>query len=241
MESDEIRRRVEELEPWVNEFSFEGIRYATGSQLDYLLREHPNDRARAFFAAFPNARRILELGALEGADTLALSRHPEVSILAIEGRESNLCRAEFVLELHEVSNVTFQLDDVETVNFAALGTFDAVLCAGLLYHVQRPWALLQEIARVTDRLYLSTHYWGSPANAVDVDGYAVKLVHEDHPEPQTRGLSVNVRWLDRSSLMKALADAGFDEVEVLHERTSDEVSDLVAVCRTARAHDPVAR
>ncbi len=240
MERDDVRCRVQELEPWVNEFSFEGIRYASGSGLGYLFSQQPDDRARDFFAAFPDARTVLELGALEGADTLALSRYPGVSILALEGREANLRRAEFVLELHGVDNVELRLADVEKVDFAAFGRFDAVLCAGLLYHVQRPWELLQDIARVTDRFYLSTHYWGSPAEA-DVDGYAVKLVREDHPEPQTRGLSVDVRWLDRGSLLKALADAGFEQVEVLHERTSEQVCDLAAVCRTARARDPLTR
>lgn len=241
MERDDVRHRVEELGPWVNEFSFEGIRYARGSKLAYPLSQYPDDRARDFFAAFPDVQKILELGALEGADTLALSRYPGVSIVALEGRAANLRRAEFVLGLHGVRNVELRLADVETVDFAALGRFDAVLCAGLLYHVRRPWALLRDVAQVTDRLYLSTHYWGSSAHLGDLDGYAVKPVREDHPEPQARGLSVDVRWLDRGSLMKALADAGFGEIEVASERTSEQVCDLVAVCRTARALNPLTR
>jgi len=241
MEREDVRRRVQELEPWVNEFSFEGVRYTSGLQLNYLLSQHPDDRARDFFAAFPGAQKILELGALEGADTLALSRYPNVSVLALEGREANLRRAELVLELHGVANVELRQADVEALNFSALGTFDAVLCAGLLYHVRRPWALLRDIAAVTDRLYLSTHYWGSSDGLGEADGYAVKAVREDHPDPQTRGLSADVRWLDRGSLMRALAEAGFTQVQVLHERTSEQVCDIVAVCRTERAHDPVIR
>ncbi|MGB3443767.1 MAG: class I SAM-dependent methyltransferase [Actinophytocola sp.] len=231
MEREDIRRRVKELEPWVNEFSFEGDRYANGSRVDYVLSQHSDARARDFFAAFPDARRILEIGALEGADTLALSRYPGVSILALEGRESNLRRAEFVLELHGVDNAEVRSADIEAIDVAELGTFDAVLCAGLLYHVREPWTVLRDIARVAGGLFLSTHYWGSSELLENVDGYSVKPVREDHPEPQARGLAVDVRWLDRPSLMMALADAGFDEVEVLRERTSDEVCDLVAVCR----------
>ncbi|MFV2109747.1 class I SAM-dependent methyltransferase [Micromonospora sp. LOL_015] len=239
MEREDVRRRVQELEPWVNEFTFEGVRYTSGLQLDYLLSQDPKDRARDFFAAFPGSRRILELGALEGADTLALSRYPDVSILALEGREANLRRAELVLDLHGVTNVELRLADVEALDFPALGTFDAVLCAGLLYHVRQPWTLLRDIARVTDHLYLSTHYWGSSAGLAATDGYTVKAVRENHPDPQTRGLSVDVRWLDRGSLMRALADAGFGRVDVRHERTSDQVCDLIAVCRTERTPAPV--
>ncbi|GAA0730905.1 methyltransferase domain-containing protein [Dactylosporangium roseum] len=231
MDSTEIRRRVLELEPWVNGFEFDGVVYAGESKLDYVLRQDPDERARRFFQAFPDAQRILELGALEGADTLALSRRPGTRVLALEGRVENLRRAELVLEVHGATNAEMRLADVETLDLAELGHFDAVLCAGLLYHVQEPWTLLGNIARVSDNLYLSTHYWGTAEGLARLDGFVVKPVREEHPEPQARGLSVDVRWLDRESLMKALADAGFVHVEVLHERTSPEVCDIVAVCR----------
>lgn len=229
----EIRRRVRELEPWVNDFVYNGVRYATASTRDYLLSQPPQERADAFFAAFPGAKRVLELGALEGADTLAMSGQPGVEILALEGREENLRRAEFVMEVHGVTNVELRLADVESMEFAGLGHFDATLCAGLLYHVQRPWELLADIGSVSDCLYLSTHYWGSSDGMTDLDGYAVHPVREDHPEPQARGLSVDVRWLDRPSLMRALEQAGFTDVEVLHERATAEVCDIVAACRKA--------
>ncbi|MGI5339236.1 class I SAM-dependent methyltransferase [Streptomyces sp. CA-181903] len=227
----EIQRRVTELEPWVGDFVYNGVRYATASTRDYLLSQPPQDRADAFFRAFPQAKRVLELGALEGADTLAMAGQDGVEILALEGREENLRRAEFVMELHGVSNVELRLADVESMDFAALGHFDATLCAGLLYHVRRPWELLADIGSVSDCLYLSTHYWGSSEGLDVVDGYAFHPVREDHPEPQARGLSVDVRWLDRPSLMRALERAGFTDVEILQERVTPEVCNIVAAAR----------
>jgi SAM-dependent methyltransferase len=238
MNRTEIHRRVAELEPWVNGFEFDGVRYAEGSQHGYLLSQVPVARAEAFYTAFPDARRVLELGALEGADTLALSRRPGVTVLALEGREENLRRAELVMEVNGVTNVELRVADVERIDFAGLGRFDAVLCAGLLYHVQEPWKLLKDIAGVADGIYLSTHYWGSSDSLLSTDGYTVKPVREEHPEPQARGLSVDVRWLDRDSLFAALGNAGFTEVEVLHERTSPEVCDIIAVGRRAGVGRP---
>lgn len=234
MNREEIGRRALELGPWVNGFEYEGVRYISASVQDYVLSQTPDERAISFFAAFPDARRILELGALEGADTLALSRHPGTSVLALEGRAENLRRAEFVLEAHGAANAEVRLADVELLDLASLGPFDAVLCAGLLYHVREPWSLLVNIARVTGDLYLSTHYWGTSNDLLSIEGFTVKPVREEHPEPQARGLSVDVRWLDRRSLMRALSNAGFVNIEVLHERVSPDVCDLIAVCRKAR-------
>lgn len=231
MDRMEIQRRALELEPWVNGFEYEGVRFTRGSELGYLLGQAPQDRARAFYTAFPEARSILELGALEGADTLALARRPGTRVLALEGRPENLRRAEFVLEVNQVTNARMQVADVETLDLSTLGRFDAVLCAGLLYHVREPWKLLAAIGTVTGNLFLSTHYWGSSEGLDAVDGLAVKAVREEHPEPQARGLSVDVRWLDRASLMRALKAAGFARIEVLHERISADVCDIVAVCR----------
>jgi SAM-dependent methyltransferase len=232
MDREEIQRRAKELEPWVNEFEYDGVRYAEGSGHGYRLSQDPADRARAFYAAFPGATRVLELGALEGADTLSLARQPGSSVLGLEGREENLRRAELVMEVHGITNVELRIADVETLDFAALGRFDAVLCAGLMYHVREPWALLKAIAGLSAGIYLSTHYWGSSDGLETLDGYSVKHVREEHPEPQARGLSVDVRWLDRPSLFAALKNAGFTEVEVLHERASAEVCDIVVVGRT---------
>ncbi|GAB7042994.1 phytanoyl-CoA dioxygenase family protein [Catenuloplanes niger] len=233
MEREDIRRRAKELEPWVNGFEYDGVRYADGSDHGYLLSQDPADRARAFYAAFPGATRVLELGALEGADTLELARQrSDAHVLGLEGRVENLRRAEFVMDVNGITNVELRLADVEALDFPALGRFDAVMCAGLLYHVREPWALLKDIAGVSAGIYLSTHYWGSSDGLETLDGYSVKHVREEHPEPQARGLSVDVRWLDRPSLLAALENAGFTEIEVLHERTSPEVCDIVVVGRT---------
>jgi SAM-dependent methyltransferase len=231
---EEIERRALQLEPWVNGFEYNGVRYARGSELSYLLGQAPEDRAQSFFAAFPESRRILELGALEGADTLALARYPGTSIVAIEGRSENLARAEFVMEVHGVTNAELRLGDVEKLDFSLLGHFDAVLCAGLLYHVQEPWTLLDNIAKVSGNLFLSTHYWGTSEGLEEHSGLAVKPVLEEHPEPQARGLSREVRWLNRASLMGALASAGFREVDVAHEQVRPGVCDLVVICRKDR-------
>ncbi|MEV0005607.1 class I SAM-dependent methyltransferase [Micromonospora sp. NPDC050980] len=234
MRPDEIQRRATELGPWVNGFEYDSVTYPRDTQ----VAPPRVGRALPFFDVFPDATRILELGALEGADTIRLASRPGVTVVAVEGRADNLSRASFVLGLHGLTNVRLVHADVEQFDLRSLGRFDVVLCTGLLYHLQRPWDLLRSIADVSDGLFLSTHYWGDADTTFDTEGYVVKLVHEDHPEPRTRALTETTLWFDRPSLLKALTDAGFGTPQVINERVAPSVCDIVLAAR--RAHQTVA-
>ncbi|MCX4666482.1 methyltransferase domain-containing protein [Streptomyces sp. NBC_01381] len=242
MNVDEIQHEALELGPWVNRFEFDGRTYP---RLDHAQTAEEESaapprkgRAQAFFDVFPDAKQILELGALEGADTVRLACRPGTSVLAVEGRADNLSRGEFITGLHQLANVEWMCADVETLDFEALGTFDAVLCAGLLYHLQEPWRHLREIAKITDRLFISTHYWGGTGTMAGPDGHTVKLVHEEHPEPRTRALTETVLWFDRESLLQAIRDAGFDGMNILHDVQTDTVCDMIVAChRTSPSRD----
>jgi hypothetical protein len=56
-----------------------------------------------------------------------------------------------------VTNADVRFVHLETFDLTTLGSFEAVFNGGLLYHLPRPWELLERVARVTDQLYLSTH------------------------------------------------------------------------------------
>jgi hypothetical protein len=224
-----IQARAVELGPWVNSFEYGGKLFPSPDGSGSSLAPRAG-RAQAFFDVFPDARRILELGSLEGADTVRLAQRPGTNVVAVEGRADNVARAEFVVGLHGLRNVTLVHADVESVDLAALGAFDAVLCAGLLYHLQEPWRLLATLGAMTTGLFVSTHYWGGETDRRE-GGYAVKIVHEDHPEPRTRALTPTVLWFDRASIFQALTDAGLDDVQIVAERRTREVCDIILAAR----------
>lgn len=233
---DEIQRRVDELGPWVHAFEFEGVRYFDSGDRPVHWGDHGmlrSRRAQPFYDAFPHAQRILELGALEAADTVSLASRPGTEVLAIEGREENLRRAEFVVALYGLSNVRLVLADVETADLGEFGSFDAVLCSGILYHVARPWALLAAIAAVTDNVFIWTHYWGDDSDDTTVrrGGYRVKEVREEFVEPRLRGLTSVSLWFCESSLYQALADSGFAEVEAIAEGGDGPIREITIVAR----------
>ncbi len=82
--------------------------------------------------------------------------------LGVDVRESNIEACRYVQSKIALPNLQFVRDDVW--NIANYGSFDAVFCCGLLYHLDRPRAFLDVLSSVTKRLLiLQTHF--SEANA----------------------------------------------------------------------------
>src|SRR5262245_58343534 len=138
--------------PWVSRFRIGGRAY--GGTFDTVA----DPRLGHFGREFPTARRVLELGSLDGAHTFALAAMPGVeSVTGIEGRAANLKKARFVQRKLGVRNVTFVHANLEEFDLESLGRFDAVFCSGLLYHLPRPWELLYRVAAVSEGMLLATH------------------------------------------------------------------------------------
>jgi hypothetical protein len=163
-------------------------------------------------------KTILEMGALEGAQTFLLARHPGVRrVLAIEGREANLRRARLVQELLQVRNVEFVQANLEEADLSIYGAFDAVFCCGLLYHLPKPWELIQRLPAIAPVLYIWTAYAGDQEATVLPNGMRGKIHAEGGPEEPLSGLSPTATWLTLDCLLAVLRDAGYLRVEVIHD------------------------
>ena len=198
----EIAERFAALEPWATRFVIDGE--AFGGELDYS----DDRRVATFFHWFGAPRTILELSSFEGVHTLQLAA-PETTerVLGLEVRDDNVARARLVAELLGRGNIEFAVEDLEHVDLSRYGRFDAVFCAGLLYHLVVPWRLLSEIGTVSDRLFLDTHYWPWPP-AAEVDGYGGGWAEERDGSPLS-GRDRRSFWLTRSALHEALTNTGW--------------------------------
>src|SRR5438093_2424195 len=126
------------LTPWIFKFRIDGADY--GGEISAI----GDVRVERFFRFAPNAANILELGALEGAHTFILAEHPGVKrVLALEGREQNLRKARLVQEHLQVRNAEFAQANLEESDLSAFGKFDAIFCSGLIYHLPKPWKLIE--------------------------------------------------------------------------------------------------
>lgn len=206
MTRDDLAERFAAVGPWFTRFVVDGCEF--GGEADYSPDLEPDGRVWLFFEWFGRPRTILELGSFEGAHTLMLAAaEPVERVLGLEGREQNVRRAQLAAELLGRGNIAFHQADLENVELASYGRFDAVFCAGVLYHLPEPWRLLEAIGAVSDQLFLDTHY---AAQATDErGGFGGAEVAEGGYDDSLSGLSSSSFWLTLRSLREALDRAGF--------------------------------
>jgi len=176
-----------------------------------------------------DALRIVDLACCEGIYGIEFALHG-ANVLNTEGREVNLAKVRFVKDMLGLDNLECALDDVRNLSQEKYGTFDAVLCLGILYHLDTPAAFefVEKVADVCRRVaIIETHisleavesclwkgktYWGV---------YGAE--HNPNSGPEERLKAVfdsldNVRsfWLTHASLCNLLRQVGFTSVYQCH-------------------------
>lgn len=163
--------------------------------------------------------RILDLASRVGAFSDPLAREG-ASVLGIEARQENIDQAPPItpgLDLH------YECDDVRSVTAAVTGTFDVVLCLGLLYHLDAKSArdLLLELAQMSTLLILDTH--------ISTAGETITHLHSGHrytghiyadytDSPWGSYKNETSFWFTIESLTDLLTDCGFRDVKLIAGR-----------------------
>jgi len=209
LDSEDLNAAFARLAPWISQFRIGGADYggATSSVGD--------PRLGMFHEFAPETQTILELGSLEGAHTFLLAQHPTIQrVVSVEGRAANIRKATFLQELLGVQNVEFTQANLEDADLAALGRFDAVFCCGLLYHLPRPWTLLERLPAIAPKLFLWTRYSDDHAADLTVEGFRGRKQGEAGLDDPLSGLSSDSFWLTLGSLIEALTKAGYGRIEI---------------------------
>jgi ubiquinone/menaquinone biosynthesis C-methylase UbiE len=194
----------------------------------------PDRRLRCFVQAIAdlagkpfNQLRILDIACLEGHYSIEFGLQG-AQVVGIEIREANLSKARFLKETLGLDNVEFHQDDVRNLSEAKYGRFDAVLCAGILYHLDAPavFEFIDNVHSVCDRLAIFETFVSSrPTTSAMHKGrtywgnYYVEHDEGASPETKYRDLWASIDnprsfWLTKASLANALDHAGFTSVYV---------------------------
>jgi glycosyltransferase involved in cell wall biosynthesis/SAM-dependent methyltransferase len=210
---------LDRLGPWTTRFKLNGQTVGGGyevSEDDPLLR--------AFIDHAPMARRVLELGCMEGGRTFPLARRVG-QVVGVDARREHLQRARFIERALGVTNITFLESDLEAGDLAALGTFDVVYNVGLVYHLADPARLLRQCAEVAPEMLLWTHVVDD--SDVEHRGYRGRFTTEN-PTDRIGGLRSRSFRPERSELVRMLDDCGWRDLEWL----KDDATSLTLWCRT---------
>jgi hypothetical protein len=169
--------------------------------------------------------RILDLACLDGLFSIEFAKHGAETV-GVEIREANIKKAMFCKEALQLTNLTFRQDDVRNVSSESYGTFDAIICSGILYHLEARDVI--NLCRsmynmVTRVVVIDTHVSLWPVTKV-VDGeqeYVGRHIreHADGDTPQQKATKLWASadnttsfWFTRPSLVNLLTNAGFSSV-----------------------------
>jgi hypothetical protein len=183
--------------------------------------------------------RVLDLGALEGQFGIEFALHG-AEVVLVEGRDQAAEKIRFAINALGVQRASVRTEDVRTLSRSAYGEFDAVLCLGLLYHLDQDgvFGLLRqvrevctgvlvvdtqiayedvELARFLPEDFGSDPYALSPMRELEIAGRTYRgrdfQEHEPGSTPEWSSLdNPTSLWLTRASLINALVAAGFTSV-----------------------------
>ncbi len=184
--------------------------------------------------------RLMDLGCLEGGLSFEMARE-DMEVLGVEGRSSNFEKCRLIKDYFGFPNLDFIHLDVKELNRQYQGVFDAVLCCGILYHLDDPVSFLKLLNEITHKdsvLFLDTHIAPSEAKlekcvhgkylsafeSLEHDGVSYQgRWYMEYPEDGqgsdeewTAVSNYRSFWLSYDSLMTAVYKAGFTRIYHLH-------------------------
>lgn len=166
--------------------------------------------------------RILDLACLEGHYAIEFARHGAEAV-AIEIREENLEKARFVARHLGLENLMMHQDDVRNLSEDKYGTFDLIICAGILYHLPAPdvFEFVQSIHDVCRRAaifdtfislserkrveHAGRSYWGLDYAEHDESASAEEKRRDNWASIDNQ----TSFWLTQPSLSRLVSDVGF--------------------------------
>lgn len=163
MRDEEIRRRIASFPQWHYRFDLAGNPTPIPNE-NWAIR-HPQ-RKRYFFDPLVDllggslkGKRVLDLGCNAGFWSLCAVESGCDFVQGIDGRQMHVDQADFVFRVKEVdeSRYDFVAGDIFETDLRQFGTFDVVLCLGLMYHISKHMQLMEQIAAVnSDVLVVDT-------------------------------------------------------------------------------------
>ena len=201
-------------------------------------------------------KHVIELGPLEGAHTYLLEHAGCASVHAIEGNPRAYLKCLVFKEISGLQRAHFLCGDfVEYLRTGPPRT-DLVVASGVLYHMTNPAELLYLISRVSDCLFLWTHYYDAAVIAkrpdiarrltsqttVEFKGFRHNLFRYEYWRSSglkrfCGGPNSYAFWMERQAILDCLRMFGFSSITTNFDEPNH--ADGPAFALLARAGAPI--
>lgn len=202
--------------------------------------------------------RVLELGPLEGGHTYMLDRKGAREVTAVEANRRAFLRCLIVKEVLGMPSARFLCGDfvryLEDAAKEPTNRWDLCVAAGVLYHQQEPVALLDLAGKVSDRLFLWTHYFDEsvlsrredlwPKFTSSTEATTCGFAHTLHRYEYGAaldwsgfcgGLASWTTWMDRADILASLEHLGFSDLAIEYDEPEHPNGPAFCVAATKRA------
>ncbi len=123
----------------------------------------------------------------------------QFSVAAFDGRAENVAEAR-----RRFPTIPFEAADIQDSAVRTLGSFDLVLCFGLLYHVENPFSAIRNLRALTGKCLL--------VESMCIPGERSELLLREEPCVDDQSLTDMACYPSESILVKMLYRAGFTKV-----------------------------
>jgi SAM-dependent methyltransferase len=130
-------------------------------------------------------------------------------VIAVDGREENIRESS---KRHP--DITFSTRDAEDPSLPEIGTFDLVLCVGLLYHLENPFRAIRNLHSLTCQVLI--------VEGMCVPNSEPTMDLLDEGTSENQGLNYVAFYPSESCLIKMLYRAGFPFVYRFKRLPADE-------------------
>jgi SAM-dependent methyltransferase len=172
MMSDEvIREKIDSFPSWHFAFDLNGNLTKKYSYRQVWRKEYFFDPLVELLGGSLEGKRVLDLACNAGYWSWCAIEAGCDYILGIDYEQMHIEQSTFVFEVKEVDKSRYDLiaGDIFATDLTQFGTFDVVLCPGLMYHITKPMELLEKISAVnSDLLMIDTRLADLPGSAISI-------------------------------------------------------------------------
>ncbi len=193
--------------------------------------------------------KILELGPLEGGHSYMFQSRNAKKVTSIEANTRAFLKCLCIKEILKLDRVEFKLGDFMSFLENDNAKYDMVFASGVLYHMEEPIRLLKLISRATDRLFIWTHYYDqegilnrkelrhkfNPVSSFEYDGVSYEYSTQSYKDSLNwlgfcGGPKPVSKWLTRDSIIKALRQFGFADLQINFDHFDHPNGPAFAIC-----------